>query len=106
MNGPRMGCHVLQRFTKETGQKVLVLSAPLVLQLYSAGNILTQVVDALVLISLDMFRVSFVRKRAFAETRRVKAIAGQLVTITVGFSFDGRLQQPRLIDISLAPVIS
>ena len=54
------------------------------------------------------------RKRALAETRQVKAMAGQLVTITVGFPFistflslliDGRLQQPWLTDISLAPVI-
>ena len=30
-------------------------------------------------------------------------MAGQLVTITVGFSLDDRLQLPRLTDISLAP---
>ena len=47
-----------------------------------------------------------IRRRAFAETREVKSMAGQLVTITVGFSFDGGLQLPRLADISLAPVIS
>ena len=46
------------------------------------------------------------RRRTFAETRKVKAIAGQVVTITVGFSFDGRLQPPRLTDVSLAHVIS
>ena len=45
-----------------TGQKVLVLSVPLVLQLYSAGNILMQVFDALVLVSLEMFGVSFVQE--------------------------------------------
>ena len=37
-----------------------VLSIPLVLQLYSAGNILMQVFDTLVLVSLEMFGVSFV----------------------------------------------
>ena len=42
------------------GQKVRVLSVPLVLQLYSAGKILMQVFDALVLVSLEMFGVSFV----------------------------------------------
>ena len=46
------------------------------------------------------------RRGAFAETRKVKATAGQLVTITVDFSLDDRLQLPRLTDISLAPVIS
>ena len=40
------------------GQKVLVLSVPLVL--HSAGNILMQVSDTLVLSSLEMFGVSFV----------------------------------------------
>ena len=43
------------------------------------------------------------RNRAFAETRKLKVMAGKLVTITVGFSFnstflslliDGRLQLP------------
>ena len=43
-----------------TGQEVLVPSAPLVLRLHSARSILMQVFDALVLNSLEMFRVSFV----------------------------------------------
>ena len=43
-----------------TGQNLLVLSVPLVLQLYSAGKIFMQVFDALVLVSLEMFGVSFV----------------------------------------------
>ena len=79
-----------------TGQKVLVLSAPLVLQLHSARNIVTQVFDALVLVSLEMFKYLLFRKRAFAETRKMKAMAGQLVTITAGFSFDGGL--PHYLD--------
>ena len=78
-----------------TGQKVLLLSAPLVLQLYSAGNIFTHVFDVLVFVFLEMLSVLFLfTNRAFAETREVKAMAGQLLTVTVGFSFDGRLQLP------------
>ena len=45
-----------------TGQKVLVLSAPLVMQLYSARDLLTQVFDALVFLSFKMFGVSFVQE--------------------------------------------
>ena len=57
-----------------TGQKVLLLSAPLVLQLYSERNIFTQVFDALVFITIEILGYLLFRRRAIAETRKVKAM--------------------------------
>ena len=72
-----------------TGQKVLVPSAPLVQQLYSAGNILTQVFDALcVHFSRDVRSTFCLGSEPSQKLVKVKAMAGQVVTITVGFSFN------------------
>ena len=67
-----------------------MLSAPLVLQLHSARNIFMHVFDALVLIR-DVQGIFCLGSEPSQKLVKVKTMAGQLVTITVGLSFDGGL---------------